>query len=84
MIDNLISNGIKYNKEDGKITLILDNEVLKIIDTGIGIDTKIFSYLINTTKKIECLSSGIGLGLNIVKGFCDSHKIDLKIDSKKI
>ncbi len=83
VLDNLISNGIKYNKPLGKINITIANDTLKISDTGIGIDTKNLFHIFDKYYQENSLNSGIGLGLNIVKAYCDNHKIDLKIDSKK-
>ena len=82
VIDNLISNAIKYNKSNGKITISLDNFILKINDTGIGIDTQNLFHIFDKYYQENSLSSGVGLGLNIIKAYCDKYKIDLKIDSK--
>jgi len=83
VIDNLISNGIKYNKTNGQINIVLENNILKISDTGIGIDTKNLFHVFDKYYQEDSLHSGIGLGLNIVKAYCDKYKIDLKIDSQK-
>ncbi len=82
VIDNLISNGIKYNKPNGTIDIFLENDKLKVIDTGIGIDTKNLFSIFDKYYQENIFNSGIGLGLNIVKSYCDKYKIDLKIDSK--
>ena len=83
VIDNLILNAIKYNKQNGKITISLENKILKISDTGIGIDTKSLFHIFDKYYQENSLSNGVGLGLNIIKAYCDRYKIDIKIDSKK-
>ncbi|MEA3498183.1 MAG: HAMP domain-containing sensor histidine kinase [Campylobacterota bacterium] len=83
VIDNLISNAIKYNKPDGKIIINLENHILKVSDTGIGIDTQSLFHIFDKYYQENSLSSGVGLGLNIIKSYCDRYKIDIKIDSKK-
>ena len=83
IIDNLISNGIKYNKPDGSIAIIFEDKKLKISDTGIGIDTKNLFHIFDKYYQENSLSSGVGLGLNIVKKYCDENKLGIKIDSKK-
>jgi signal transduction histidine kinase len=83
MIDNLISNGIKYNKQNGYIKIKCENKVLSISDSGIGIDTGNLFHVFDKYYQENSLSNGIGLGLNIVKKYCDKYKIDIKIDSKK-
>lgn len=83
VIDNLLSNAIKYNKVDGTIDIILENDILIVKDTGIGIDTENLFHIFDKYYQENSLSSGIGLGLNIIKSYCDRYKIEIKIDSKK-
>jgi two-component system OmpR family sensor kinase len=77
IIDNLISNACKYNKKNGQVNIIIKKQELIIEDTGIGIkDTKkVFQryYKENT--------SGLGIGMNIVKQLCDILKIKIYIKS---
>jgi signal transduction histidine kinase len=83
VVDNLLSNAIKYNKPNGKIVLELQNNIFSIEDSGIGIDTKHLFYIFDKYYQEDNTTKGIGLGLNIVKSYCDKYKIDIKIDSKK-
>ena len=83
IIDNNLSNAIKYSHEEGKIEVILErtgnSAVMRFKDNGIGIDKvdKIFEryYRENRDK------GGFGIGLNIVKTIVDKAGIDLHIDS---
>lgn len=81
MIDNLLSNAIKYNKEDGFINIILDKNTLKIEDSGKGIDTKHMFQIYDKYFQVDIEAKGIGLGLSIVKEYCDNNQIDIKIES---
>ena len=83
VMDNLLSNAIKYNKKDGEIIISLDNDILMIKDTGVGIDTQNLFHIFDKYYQENSLSNGIGLGLNIIKAYCDKYKIDIKIDSQK-
>lgn len=77
ILDNLISNACKYNKENGKISITIDEKQLIIEDTGIGIKNpkKIFKRYYKEGQR------GIGLGLNIVKKLCDSLNYKIKVQS---
>ena len=78
IFDNLLSNASKYNKKDGivKIKLNQKNKTVEIEDNGKGFSnpSKIFDRYYKENDK------GIGIGLHIVKKFCDEMKI--KIDLK--
>ncbi len=77
ILDNLISNACKYNRENGKISITIDEKQLIIEDTGIGIKNpkKIFRRYYKEGQR------GIGLGLNIVKKLCDSLGYKIKVES---
>ncbi len=89
-IINLIDNAIKYTKT-GKITVILREEsnyiYVDIQDTGIGISEKYIPYLfdkfsqedVGYTRKFE----GNGLGLALVKQYCEINNINIFVKSKK-
>ena len=71
VVDNLISNAIKYNKKTGKIIITLEENTLKVEDTGVGIDTENLFHIFDKYYQENSLSNGIGLGINIIKAYCD-------------
>jgi len=85
---NLINNAIKYNKEDGSITvrdshLTSGNYQLFIEDTGIGIPADDIPTIFNRFKKSNLAEAGgYGLGLSIVKSIAHYHKIDVEVHSQ--
>lgn len=83
MLDNLISNAIKYNKNEGFVKIYIKDNILCIEDSGIGIDTKNLFIVFEKSYQENPTTKGYGLGLSIVKSFCDRHKIKIKIDTKK-
>ncbi len=83
IIDNTLSNAIKYSYENSNIEIILDYEdekyFLEITNEGIQIvDTEaIFkAYYQQKDKNI-----GLGLGLSIVKEICDKNQIQIEVTS---
>ncbi len=82
-LDNLISNAIKYNKKDGFVKVYMKENTLYIQDSGIGIDTKNLFIVFDKSYQENPSTEGFGIGLSIVKSFCDKHKIKIKIDTKK-
>ncbi|QOG11474.1 sensor histidine kinase [Arcobacter sp. FWKO B] len=83
IINNLISNAIKYNKPNGYIKIYLKNKTLYIEDSGIGIDPKNLFLVFDSFYQENQATKGFGLGLSIVKEFCDTNKIGVNINSKE-
>lgn len=87
---NIINNGLKYNKDGGrldiKITEDEKNQEIFITDTGIGIPSKdlarIFERFYRVDKSRSRKIGGTGLGLSIVKHVLQSIDGKLEISSK--
>ncbi|MCM1115880.1 MAG: ATP-binding protein [Clostridium sp.] len=90
LIYNLCDNAIRYNNENGKVSIDVTNNneftVLSVADTGIGIDAKyqehIFERFFRVDKSRSKETGGTGLGLAIVKHIAQLHDAQLKIDSE--
>ncbi len=81
-IDNLILNAIKYNsKQKPVVDITFENNILSIFNKGEKIDTKNLLIIFDRYYQSDFSSEGFGLGLNIVKEFCDKNKIIIKIDT---
>ena len=83
VIDNLLSNACKYNKKNGSIKVILDNDQLIVEDSGIGMDADEVFRVFDRHYQADETKSGYGLGLSIVKSYCDKERIYINIDSEK-
>lgn len=81
VVDNLLSNAIKYNKKDGTIILSNENHILKVEDSGCGIETKNIFKIYDKYFQVDVANQGIGLGLSVVKEYCDKNGISIKIDT---
>jgi len=82
VIDNLIDNGVKYSPNSNIIEIKLSDAKLYIKDYGIGMDEveliQIFDRYYQSNENMK----GFGIGLNMVKKFCDKNNISLNFNSK--
>ena len=83
VIDNLISNAIKYNKINGDINLILKEGSFIIKDSGIGIKKENIEKIFARYSRFNNSEGGFGIGLNIVKQIIDLHKFIITINSEE-
>ena len=84
IIDNNISNAIKYSKDGSivEISLQKDNDQIRLIfkDEGIGIKDK--SKIFERYYRGDKITGGFGIGLSIVKNICVKNKIEIKVESQ--
>lgn len=91
VIQNLISNALKFTERNGIIQINLSEEegyfVLKVSDTGIGISENhlpiIFEKFTKARRKGTKGESTTGLGLAMVKEIVEAHKGEIKVISKE-
>jgi PAS domain S-box-containing protein len=88
---NLIDNAIKYTKK-GKVEILLgknktNNIIVEVKDTGIGISKeflpRIFEVFAQEEHGYSRSFDGNGLGLTLVKKYCELNKIIMEVDSEK-
>lgn len=84
IIDNTISNAIKYSNFEGNIEINLSKDedrcTFFVKDFGQGIkDTK---AIFKRFTREDSIQGGFGLGLNIVQNICNKNNIEIIIDSK--
>ena len=82
LLYNLIDNGIKYNKDGGRVTVDLKRVEsglcrISVSDTGIGIAAQhqphVFERFYRVDKSRSKKTGGTGLGLSIVKHIVELH-----------
>lgn len=81
VIDNLIDNGVKYSQSSKKIDIKIQNDMLLVQDYGIGMDEVELLSIFDNYYQINRDMQGFGIGLGMVKRFCDENGIDLIFDS---
>jgi signal transduction histidine kinase len=90
VLNNLITNAVKYNRDSGKvrITLKKENDLVKISvsDTGIGMSSeesaKLFKEFVRIKNEKTRHIDGSGLGLSIVKKIATIYNGDVNVTSQ--
>lgn len=90
ILDNLISNAIKYT-EQGQITLSLYSTTrngvtyaeIKVSDTGYGISAEALPHVFDRyyQESGKHQASGTGIGLALVKNLVDLHEGEIRVES---
>ena len=89
LIRNLCENAVRYNRENGIVTVTVDAKdgkiALTVADTGIGIPPedreRVFERFYRVDKSRSKETGGTGLGLSIVKHFVEYHGGSIDIES---
>src|ERR1700756_1599083 len=89
VFSNLLSNSLKYGKENGETTITItpDKEkvIITIADNGIGIEARhlprIFERFYRVDKGRSREQGGTGLGLSIVKHIIEAHNQTISVSS---
>lgn len=90
VLSNLVSNAIKYSRNDSKIEIIakekLEHFEFLIIDNGIGIAAhdleNVFEQFFRSKEALNSEVKGIGLGLSIVKKITELLNITITVSSE--
>ncbi|HSS99592.1 MAG TPA: ATP-binding protein, partial [Terriglobales bacterium] len=81
VLDNLISNAIKYNQDGGAVTITAAHEgdqiLISVQDTGLGISEedqpRIFERFFRSRQGVSLKIEGSGLGLAITESIVQKH-----------
>ena len=90
LFNNLISNGVKYNRKGGHVWISLQEEgknlIAEVRDDGIGMSTEEAASLFTEFKRIKNEKTkgieGSGLGLSTVKKLCELYGGSVEVSSK--
>jgi signal transduction histidine kinase len=91
VLDNLITNAVKYGAPDTPITIILGQQdnfaLISVHNEGAAIPPKELSKLFNsfhrTADAEKGATKGWGLGLSLVKGVAEAHKGEALVTSSE-
>lgn len=89
MVYNLVDNGVKYNKKNGRVTVtaetLPEGPTITVTDTGIGIPQgdvdRVFERFYRVDKSHSKEIGGTGLGLSIVKHGAAFHNAKVSLES---
>ena len=90
LLKNLLENAVKYNRENGSVTVRLSPDAyrcsISVIDTGIGIpmehQSRIFERFYRVDKGRSRREGGTGLGLSIVKHISAKYGGQITLSSR--
>ena len=85
IVDNNLSNAIKYSKNDSNIyvSLIKDDKNIRLVFKDEGVGIKDTSTVFKRYYRGDNITGGFGIGLSIVKNICDKNGIKIELDSKE-
>ena len=89
VIDNLLTNAIKFASDAGTVTLSVDidgaDAVLQVADDGIGLSAEdqrqVFDRFFRARNSTDLAIPGMGLGLAIVRAFVQAHQGTVELAS---
>ena len=89
VLDNLVSNAIKYSPDGGKVVVSLAREdghlACRVSDTGMGMSpedsSEVFAKFFRTSSVRRTSIPGVGLGLPISKAIVEAHGGTIGVES---
>jgi PAS domain S-box-containing protein len=90
MLDNLVSNALKFTSANGRVTMRLFSDkgtvTLQVSDTGVGISSdqleRIFDRFYQVDGSTTRRYGGVGLGLALVKEIVEAHGGQITVASQ--
>lgn len=82
LLDNILSNAIKYNLKGKKVFVSMQDNALHIQDEGKGMSEEELQQVFKRYMRVEKNRGGFGIGLDIVNQVTQKYSIIIEIFSK--
>jgi len=91
VLDNLLSNALKFTPEGGRVSVALradgDRAIVEVEDNGVGIprgeQNRLFERFFRSSRATENAIPGTGLGLAITKAIAERHEGRISVESEE-
>jgi len=83
LLDNLLSNALKYSDPGGEVSVALQGCRLTITDEGIGMEPETLQRVLKRYERGNRERGGFGIGLSIVTQICNEYGIGFILESQK-
>lgn len=87
LLDNLLSNAMKYNNKGGSISITLSKVAttftLIISDSGCGLESSEIEQIFTRYTRYHTSQGGFGIGLSLVKEIATRYGISIRVESEK-
>jgi two-component system OmpR family sensor kinase len=81
VIDNLLSNSIKYTNKNKAINITIDRNKFTICDEGKGMNQEEIKKVFERYSRFDTTQGGFGIGYNIIHTIAKEYNISIKINS---
>ena len=82
LIDNTLSNAVKYANQGGYVAVSLQDGELKISNSGEGLSKEQQDKIFERYTRFNEGQGGFGIGLNLVKRACENNAIIVTCESE--
>ncbi|WP_456393770.1 sensor histidine kinase [Nitratifractor sp.] len=83
LLDNLLSNALKYSDPGSEVSVVLNGCRLTITDEGIGMEPETLQRVLKRYERGNRERGGFGIGLSIVTQICNEYGIGFILESQK-